>query len=76
MLVTHADRYMGPPVVELFRDEGARVTASDDDVRSLYATGLFYNIRVTEEMTPEGVVLTYIFQGKPRLTDITIESGQ
>ena len=47
-----------------------RVAAVDDDVRSLYATGLFYNIRVTDEIIAEGVVVTYIVQGKPRLTDI------
>jgi outer membrane protein insertion porin family len=44
--------------------------AVDDDVRSLYGTGLFYNIRVGEEMTPDGMVLTYVVQPKPRLTAI------
>ncbi|MCD2188617.1 SDR family NAD(P)-dependent oxidoreductase [Actinomycetospora soli] len=32
VLVTHADRYMGPPVVELFRAEGAEVLDSTDDL--------------------------------------------
>jgi len=27
VLVTHAERYIGPPVVELFRKEGANVIA-------------------------------------------------
>src|SRR6266436_3637851 len=45
-------------------------TAVDDDVRNLYATGLFYNIRVADEITPEGVALTYVVQGNPRLTEI------
>jgi 2-keto-3-deoxy-L-fuconate dehydrogenase len=31
VLVTHADRYIGPPVVELFRKEGAHVTADESD---------------------------------------------
>ena len=44
--------------------------AVDDDVRNLYATGYFYNIRITDERTPDGVIVTYILQPKPRLTDI------
>ena len=47
----------------------------DDDVRSLYATGFFYNIRVSDEMTSLGVVLTYIVQGKPRLMDIKFQGN-
>lgn len=35
VLVTHADRYVGPPVVELFRAEGADVVADETD----YTTG-------------------------------------
>lgn len=31
VLVTHADRYIGPPVVELFRDESAHVIADESD---------------------------------------------
>ncbi|HPY31488.1 MAG TPA: outer membrane protein assembly factor BamA [Verrucomicrobiota bacterium] len=48
----------------------------DEDVRTLYATGQFYNIRVDREDTPEGVVLTYIVQGKPRLTDLRFQGNQ
>src|SRR6266850_557957 len=44
--------------------------ATDDDVRNLYSTGQFYNIRVVPDITPNGVVLTYVLQGKPRLTEI------
>ena len=50
-------------------DQFSRV-AVDDDVRNLYNTGFFYNIRVTEEQTPEGVILTYVLVGKPRVTEI------
>ena len=45
-------------------------------MQNLYATGLFYNIRVTDENTPEGVVLTYIVQAKPRLTEIQLPGQQ
>jgi outer membrane protein insertion porin family len=44
--------------------------AVDDDVRNLYNTGYFYNIRILEDQTPEGVVLTYVLVAKPRVTDI------
>ena len=44
--------------------------AIDDDVRNLYNTGYFYNIRIVEEQTPTGVVLTYVLVSKPRVTAI------
>jgi outer membrane protein insertion porin family len=44
--------------------------AVDDDVRNLYNTGYFYNIRIVEEPTPEGVILTYVLVAKPRVTEI------
>ena len=50
--------------------------AVDDDVRSLYGTGYFYNIRVTDERTPEGIALTYILQAKPRLTEIRFSGNK
>jgi outer membrane protein assembly factor BamA len=49
--------------------------AVDDDVRNLYATGQFYNIRVMEETGSEGVTLTYVVQGKPRLTEIKFQGN-
>lgn len=48
----------------------------DDDVRNLYATGFFYNIRIGEEQTPEGVKLTYVLQGKPTLTDVKFSGNK
>jgi outer membrane protein insertion porin family len=42
----------------------------NDDVNNLYKTGYFYNIKVDEKATDQGIVLTYILQGKPVLTDI------
>ncbi|HEV2392743.1 MAG TPA: outer membrane protein assembly factor BamA [Verrucomicrobiae bacterium] len=50
--------------------------AVDEDVRSLYATGLFYNVRVSREDTPAGVVLTYLVQGNPRLVEIRIQGNK
>ena len=46
--------------------------AVDDDVRGLYSTGFFYSINVTRDETPEGLVLTYVVQAKPRLMEIRI----
>lgn len=45
-------------------------TSVDDDVRNLYNTGYFYNIRVAEERVDGGVKLIYVVQGKMLLTDI------
>jgi outer membrane protein insertion porin family len=52
-----------------------RTAAVDDDVRNLYATGFFYNIRVTTDTGTNGVVVTYIVQGKPKLTDIQFQGN-
>ena len=48
----------------------------DDDVKNLYGTGLFYNIRVTEENTTDGVKVTYHLQGNPTLTDIKFSGNK
>src|SRR6478672_6267591 len=78
-------RHVGPPAAsdELIRanirvkvgDSYTR-TGVDDDVRTLYSTGLFYNIRVVEERNPEGINLIYVVQGKPVLTDIRFEGNK
>ncbi len=44
--------------------------AVDEDIKNLYATGYFYNVRVNPQPSAEGVTLTYALQGKPKLTDI------
>ncbi len=44
--------------------------AVDDDIKNLYGTGHFLNIRILEEPTPDGVILTYILVVRPRVTDI------
>jgi outer membrane protein insertion porin family len=51
-------------------------TSADDDVKNLYATGLFYNIQVVSEPAGDGVTLTYIVQGKPRLVGIKFEGNK
>ncbi len=50
--------------------------AVDDDVRSLYSTGLFYNVQVKTDTTPQGIVVTYVVQGNPRLTEIRFQGNQ
>ena len=50
--------------------------AVDDDVRNLYGTGFFYNIRVGFDQKPEGVILTYIVQGKLKLTEIKFKGNK
>lgn len=51
-------------------------TGVDDDVRTLYSTGLFYQIRVVEENTNDGFNLTYVVQGKPILSEIRLEGNE
>jgi outer membrane protein insertion porin family len=50
--------------------------AMDDDIRNLYATGLFYSVRVSRDDTPQGVVLTYIVQGNPRLQEVRFQGNK
>jgi outer membrane protein insertion porin family len=78
-------KHVGPPAVSdaLLRanirvkaGDAYRAASVDEDVRNLYATGQFYNIRVAAEQTPDGLVLTYIVQGKPRLTDLKFQGNQ
>ena len=78
-------KHVGPPAVsdELVRANirlkpGDAYTKAgiDDDVRNLYNTGYFYNIRVVETITDYHVTLTYVVQGKPTLTEIRFEGNQ
>lgn len=51
--------------------------AVDDDVRNLYATGLFYNVRIKADRGSDGsLTLTYVVQPKPRLTDIKLQGNK
>jgi outer membrane protein insertion porin family len=47
----------------------------DKDLLNLYSTGFFLNIRVSDKMTDKGVELTYILQGKLKLTGINFEGN-
>jgi outer membrane protein insertion porin family len=51
-----------------------RISSTQDDVHALYATGQFYNIRVTVDQSTNdsGVLLTYVVQARPRITEIKI----
>jgi outer membrane protein insertion porin family len=53
-----------------------RPSSTQDDVRSLYGTGQFYNIRVSTESTNGGVALTYIVQARPRVTEVKLEGNK
>jgi beta-lactamase regulating signal transducer with metallopeptidase domain/WD40 repeat protein len=77
-------RHIGPATVpdeqiraRIGTKAGAPVNRSqvDADVRSLYATGFFYNVRVVEERNPKGTVLVYVLQEKPRLNRIAFEGN-
>ena len=51
------------------------VNAVDDDIRSLYGTGLFYNVRVKTDSTSQGLVVTYVVQGNPRVAEIRFQGN-
>jgi len=76
-------KFVGPPQVsqEFIRSnirvrvgDLYRVNSTQDDVHALYATGQFYNIRVSvnQSTNGSGVLLTYIVQARPRITEIKI----
>ena len=79
-------KYVGPASVsEQFIRSNIRLkaggtyqaTATESDIRSLYATGQFYNIRVgVDQAADGGLIVTYIVQIRPRLSDIKIEGNK
>jgi outer membrane protein insertion porin family len=79
-------QYIGPASVsEQFIRSNIRAKAGDvldpnltqNDIHSLYATGQFYNIRVSPATQDDGgVVLTYIVQARLRITDIKITGNK
>jgi outer membrane protein insertion porin family len=79
-------KYIGPATVseQLIRSN-IRIKAGDayvpgatsDDIHSLYATGQFYNIRISVEPADDGgVILTFHVQARLRLTDIKLEGNK
>ena len=78
-------KHIGPPAVSdalvraniRVKEGDPYLRASiDDDIRNLYSTGYFYNIRVSEEITDGKVNLTYIVQGKLLLTDLKFNGNK
>jgi outer membrane protein insertion porin family len=55
-----------------------RTSSTQDDVHALYGTGQFYNIRVSVDQSTNGsgVLLTYIVQARPRITEIKLEGNK
>ena len=65
------------PISALKAGDIYRANVTEDDIKALYATEQFYNIRVTLDQAEDGgVVLTYVVQVNPRLTDIKIEGNK
>jgi len=50
--------------------------ATTDDIRTLKATGYFYDIRVAKDRTDGGLKLIYVVQGQPVLSDIRFEGNR
>lgn len=78
-------KFIGPASISeaLIRDNiklkpgaGYAPGITQDDVHSLYATGQFYNIRVSLDQASDGsLIVTYVVQARPRVTDIKIEGN-
>lgn len=79
-------RHIGPPAasealiranIRIKEGDTYTRTSVDDDVRSLYSTGYFYNIRVaTEPSDKPGINLIYVVQGKPVLSEVSFEGNK
>jgi outer membrane protein insertion porin family len=50
-------------------------TSVDEDVKNLYATGYFQNIQVADQLGDDGIVVTYLLEGKLTLTSIKFEGN-
>ena len=48
----------------------------DDDIRNLYATGFFSDVRVADEPTPQGVDLYYYVRSKLKLTEVNFAGNK
>src|SRR5437867_3441767 len=78
-------KHVGPPAVsdDLVRanihlkvGDPYNPNATTDDIRTLKATGYFYNIQVAVERTEGGVKLIYVVQGQPVLSDVRFEGNR
>src|SRR5438477_10357783 len=72
-------KHVGPPAVsdDLVRanihikvGDPYNPNATTDDIRTLKATGYFYDIQVAVERTDGGVKLIYVVQGLPVLSEV------
>jgi outer membrane protein insertion porin family len=78
-------RHVGPPAVsdDLIRanirtrvGDAFSVQRTDQDVRSLQATGFFSNVRVATEPEADGLKVIYLLTGKPVLTEIRFDGNR
>ena len=78
-------KHVGPPAtsdamvrsnIRVKEGDPYQRTRIDEDVKNLYATGFFYNIRIAQENVADGVKLTYVLQGKPTLNDIKFSGNK
>ncbi len=78
-------RHTGPPAasdalvranIRLQVGDTYNPNSVNDDVRTLYSTGLFQNVQVHDEPMPGGIKLIYLLQKKPTLTDIRFEGNK
>lgn len=44
----------------------------NEDIKALYATGYFEHIEVEKKDTPQGAVVTFIFEEKPVIREVTV----
>ena len=52
-------------------------TLTQDDIHALYGTGQFYTVRVSVDQADDGgVVLTYLVQVRPRITEIILHGNK
>ncbi len=67
MILSNMHTTVGQPYV---------ATTVEEDVRNLYATGLFTNLRITSEPMGDGVKVLVVVQPKPLIKEIVIKGGQ
>ena len=57
--------------------EGNRYSPEDinEDIRSIFETGFFYDVRVDEKNTDQGKIITYIVEEKPSVKEFVYEGN-
>jgi outer membrane protein insertion porin family len=59
--------------VELQRGDPVDRVAIDEDIKSIYEMGFFDNIYVTFEDAPDGIIVTYLVEERPYITDVVFK---